>query len=69
MNTNRLDNYFSEWVQDKELTDCITNVYGQSGLMAIVNFINFVKDKENDNVNKKGCGRIKKYNVQRKHAV
>ena len=48
MDTNRLDDYFEDWIKDKEVANSINNVYGQSGLMAIVNFILFVKDKEHE---------------------
>lgn len=46
MDANRLDDYFEEWIKDKEAINSINNVYGQSGLMAIVNFIIFIKDRE-----------------------
>ena len=43
MEAKRLDDYFEEWINDKEVTNSINNVYGQTGLMAIVNFILFIK--------------------------
>lgn len=46
MDAKRLDDYFDKWISDKEAINAINNVYGQSGLMAIVNFILYVKDKE-----------------------
>nr|NIQ13922.1 hypothetical protein [Candidatus Dadabacteria bacterium] len=46
MDAKLLDEYFDEWIEDKEKTNCINGVYGQCGLMAIMNFILFVKDKE-----------------------
>jgi len=49
MNVNCLDNYFENWIAEKESINCINNVYGQAGLMAIVNFIQFIKEKENAN--------------------
>ena len=48
MTTNHLDDYFEEWIREKEQINCINNVYGQTGLMAIFNFIKFIKEKEND---------------------
>ena len=43
-----LDKYFDEWIEDKSVINSINNVYGQTGLLAIVSFINFVKGKEYD---------------------
>jgi methionine salvage enolase-phosphatase E1 len=49
MDAKHLDGYFDAWFRDKQETNSIQNVYGQTGLMAIVNFINFIKEKENVN--------------------
>lgn len=61
MDVNRLDDYFDEWITDKEVDNSINNVYGQSGLIAIVNFILFIKEKENDNSYRKSNQRDQTY--------
>ena len=46
MNTLTLSQYFDEWLSEKEKYNLIQNVYGLNGLMAIVNFIDYIKYQE-----------------------
>lgn len=63
-----LSRYFDEWFAEKEKYNLIKTVYGTTGLMAVVDFMEFVKYHENtlkypakeglngNTFNRKSCG-------------
>lgn len=51
-----LDNFFNEWIEEKDRT-AVMDIYGLTGRMAIVDFINFIKDKLDDNCNRESDNR------------
>lgn len=53
MDAISLSNYFDEWLKEKEAHNLIQNVYGVNGLMAVINFIEYINYEErNINANK-----------------
>jgi hypothetical protein len=42
-----LSKYFDSWLAEKEKYNLIQEVYGISGLMAVANFIDYIKYQEN----------------------
>ena len=47
MNAITLSKYFDEWLKEKEKHNLVQTVYGLNGLMAVANFIDYIKNISN----------------------
>ncbi len=56
------DRLFDQWFSEKEEINAINNVYGNNGLMAVINFVSFLKEKLNvSDINGKNSERNQAY--------
>jgi hypothetical protein len=52
------DKCFEMWMEEKEEINAIKNVYGMNGVMAVISFVDFLKEKY-DNTNRESDQRDK----------